>query len=98
MALELDTARSLRSVEHTPSEFVHDPFPVRQGFVAAVKCCVRKARFFRCPGRLWSTTREARALCALQHHKGEKQFGFLFFDPIIVGLEGISKQNRNRKS
>ena len=33
-------------VEHTSSKFGHDPWPVRRGLVAAVKWCVRKARFF----------------------------------------------------
>ena len=78
--------RGLRSVEHTPSKFGHDPCPVRRGLVAAVKCCVRKSRFFRCPGRLWNRTREDRALCGFQHHKGENLFCFLFSDPIVVGL------------
>ena len=62
-------ARALRSVEHTPSKFSHDPCPVRRGLVAAVMCCVRKARFFRCPGRLWSRTNEARASCGFQHRR-----------------------------
>ena len=46
-------ARTLRSVENTPSKFGHDPCPVRRGLVAAVKCCVRKSRFFFAvrPGR-----------------------------------------------
>ena len=39
-------ARTLHSVEHTPSKFGHDPWPVRRGLVAAVKCGARKARFF----------------------------------------------------
>ena len=43
-------AKTLHSVVHTRSKFGHDPCPVGQGLVAAVKCCVRKARFFRCPG------------------------------------------------
>ena len=34
-------------------------------------------------------TREARALCGFQHHKGENLFCFLFSDPIIVGLRPI---------
>ena len=33
----------------------------RRGLVAPVKCRVRKPSFFRCPGRLWNRTREARA-------------------------------------
>ena len=39
-------ARTLRSVEHTPSKFGHDLCRVRRGLVAAVKCCLRKTRFF----------------------------------------------------
>ena len=39
-------ARTLHSVEHISSTFGYDPCPVRQGLVAAVKRCVRKARFF----------------------------------------------------
>ena len=35
---------------------------------------------------LLNRTREARALCGFQHHKGENLFCFLFSDPIIVGL------------
>ena len=54
--------------------------------MAGVKCCVLKTRFFGCPGRLWNRTREARALCGFQHHKGENLFYLLFYDPIIVGL------------
>ena len=79
-------ARTLSLVEHTLSNFGGDPCLVRRGIVAAVKCCVRKARFYRCPGGLWSRTREARALCGLQHHKGENLFSCLFTDPIFVGL------------
>ena len=79
-------ARALRSVEHTPSKFGHDPSRVRRGLAAAVKCYVRKARFFRCPDRLWNRTREARTLLRIQHHKEENMFCILFSDPIIVGL------------
>ena len=79
-------ARSLSLVEHTLSKFGDDPCPMRQGSVAAVKCRVRKARFYRCPGRLWNRTRGARALCGFQHRKGENPFCFMFCDPTIVGL------------
>ena len=54
--------------------------------MAAVKRCVRKTRFVRCPGRLWNRTRGTRTLCGFQHHKGEKLLCFQFSDPIIVGL------------
>ena len=40
-------AKTLSFVEHTLSKF-GDPCPVRRGLAAAVKCYVRKARFFRC--------------------------------------------------
>ena len=39
---------------------------------------VRKKRFFRSPGRLWNRTKEARALCGFQRHKGEALFCFFF--------------------
>ena len=39
-------ARTLSLVEHTLSTFGGDPCPVRRGFVAAVKCYVRKACSF----------------------------------------------------
>ena len=38
--------RGLSEVEHTLSKFGGDPCPVRRGLAAAVKCYVRKARFF----------------------------------------------------
>ena len=92
-------ARTLRSVEHTPSKFSHDPCPVRRGLVAAVKCCVRKARFFRCPGRLWNKTREARALCGFQHHKGEKKIVFCFPIPQLSALgQQLSYQKTENKT
>ena len=53
-------ARTLRSVEHAPSKFGHDLCPVKLGLVAAVKCFVRKARFFRRCG----TEREKPEPCA----------------------------------
>ena len=45
-----------------------------------------KSTFLPCPGWLRNRTREARALCGFQHHKGENLFCFLFSNPIIVGL------------
>ena len=51
--------------------------------MAAVKCCVRKARFFAVRA---GTKREARALFGFQPHKGENLFCFLFPDPVNVGL------------
>ena len=39
-------ARALSLVENTLSKFSGDPCPVRRGIVAAVKCFVRKVRFF----------------------------------------------------
>ena len=43
-------SRTLSFVEHTLSTFGVDPCPVRRGSTAAVKCYVRKARFFLCSG------------------------------------------------
>ena len=71
-------ARALRSVEHTPSKFGHDRWLVWRQLGAVVKSCVRKARFVRCPGRLWNRTREARVFCGFQHHKGKTCFVFCF--------------------
>ena len=68
-------ARTLSLAQHTLSKFSGDPCPVRRGIVAAVKCCARKARFFRCQSRLVRVS---------THHKGENLFCFLFFDRIIV--------------
>ena len=39
-------ARTLSLVEHALSKFGGDPCPARRGLAAAVKCYVRKARFF----------------------------------------------------
>ena len=39
-------AKTLSLVEHTLSKFGGDPCPVRRELAAAVKCYVRKARFF----------------------------------------------------
>ena len=41
-------ARTLSLVGHTLSKFGGDACSVRQGFAAAVKCYVRKPRFFLC--------------------------------------------------
>ena len=47
-------ARIARLVEHTTYCAPPKLSPMiraSQGLVAAVKCCARKARYFRCPGR-----------------------------------------------
>ena len=44
-------AKTLSLVEHTLSKLGGDPCPVRRGLAAAVKCYVRKARFFLCRQR-----------------------------------------------
>ena len=75
-------ARTLSLVEHTLSKFGGDPCSVRRGIAAAARFYVRKASCFS----LLNRTREARALCGFQYHKGENPFCFLFSDPIIVGL------------
>ena len=82
--LKLSSEDSTLSEAYT-SKFGHDLCPERRGLVSAVKCCVRKARFFYCPGRFWNRTREAKALCRFQHHKGKILFCFLFSD-LIIGL------------
>ena len=51
--------------------------------MAAVKCYVRKARFFPL---VLNRRGEARALCGFQHHKGGNRFCLSFSDPITVGL------------
>ena len=92
-------ARTLSLAERTLSKLCRDPCPVRRGLVAAVKCCVRKARFFRCPGRLWNKTREARALCGFQHHKGEKKIVFCFPIPQLSALgQQLSYQKTENKT
>ena len=58
-------ARTLSLVEHTLSKFSGDPCPVRRGIVAAVKCCVRKARFFA-----------VQAGCGTEQEKPEPCVGF----------------------
>ena len=49
---------------HTLSTFGGDPCPVRRGLVAAVKCYVRKARFFLCRQRSERTPSLPTALLA----------------------------------
>ena len=44
-------AKTLSLVEHTLSKFGGDPCSLRRGLAAAVKCYVRKARFFSCRQR-----------------------------------------------
>ena len=46
--------------------------------------CVKSTLFLL--SGLWNRTRQARALCGFQHHKGENLACFLFSDPISVGL------------
>ena len=57
-------ARTLRFVEHTLSKFGDDPCPVRRRLAAAVKCYVRKARFFLCRQRTEMTQSLPTALLA----------------------------------
>ena len=86
-ALKLGSEDSTLSGAYT-LQVGHDPCPGGRELAAAVTCCVRKARSFRYPGRLWNRTREARALRGFQHHKRENHlFCFLFSDPITVGLK-----------
>ena len=91
--------RTLRSVESTPSKFGHDPHPVRRGLVAVVKCSVRKARFPRCPGRLWNRTREARALCGFNTTKGKNCSVFCFPIPSLSALGPVeTRKNKSEKT
>ena len=89
-------ARTLRSVEHTPSKFGHDPCPVRRGFVAAVKCCERKA----CSGQALEQNQRSQSLMwvSIQYHKGENLCCFLFPNPIIVDNYGIGNRKQSRVS
>ena len=65
-------AGTLSLVEHTLSKFGDDPCPVRRGLAAAVKCYVRKARFF---SLLLNRTKEARECCVgLNTTKGKTCF------------------------
>ena len=51
-----------------------------------------KSMFF---SLLLNRTREAKALCGFQHHKGENLFCFMFSDPIIVGPTLELKKKRD---
>ena len=96
MALKLGR-EDLRSVDHTPSKFGHDPFPVRRGLVAAVKCCMRKSRFFAVR-TCFGTEIRSYNLVWVSTPKGENLFSFLFSDSlacpnIIVIIHSKSKSN-----
>ena len=80
-------ARTLRSVEHTPSSFGHDPCAVRRGLMTAVNCCVRKARFFDVRAKAVEQNRSQSVVWVFQHHQRENLFLFSVSDPIIVGLK-----------
>ena len=55
--------------------------------MAAVKCCVRKAHFFRCPGRLWNGRREAPGPCVgFNTTKGKTCSVFCFPIPSLSAL------------
>ena len=60
--------------------------------MVAVKCCVRKSTNLSLSRQAVNRTREARALCGFQHHKGDILSSFLFSDPIMVGLRCDSDQ------
>ena len=57
-------ASTLGLVDYTLSKFGGDPCPVRRGLAAAVKCYVRKARFFLCRQRSERTPSLPTALLA----------------------------------
>ena len=84
-------ARTLRSVEHTPSKFCCDPCPVKRGLEAAVKCCVRKARFFLCRQLAENDKSLPTTLPAGSIRSREILFCFLFSDGIIIGLSVVLK-------
>ena len=63
-------AKTLRSVERTPSKFGDGPCPVRPGLVVTVKCCVQKARF-RCPGRPWNNRTKSLVLVSTPQQRGK---------------------------
>ena len=73
-------AKTLSLVEPTLSKFACDSCTARRGIVATVKCCVpKKARFFRCPGRLWKITKEASEPCVgFNTTEGKTCFVFCF--------------------
>ena len=70
-------ARTLSLVEHTLSKFGGDPCPVRRGIAGSGEVLCEKITFFRL---LLNRTREARALCGFQHHKGITCFVFCFWN------------------
>ena len=74
-------ARTPSLVEHTLSKIGGDPYPVRRGIAAVVECYVRNTRYSRC----WvNRTRESRALCEFQHHKGITCFVFCFLERYLL--------------
>ena len=85
----LSAQRGIRA----PSKFGHDPCPVKRGHVAAVKCCVRKTRFFRCPGRGFGTQQEKpEPSVGLNTAKGKPVLFSVFRSHIIVGVTvGVSE-------
>ena len=76
-------ARGLRSVVQTPSKFGHDPCPGMRRVVTAVKCCVRKARFFSLSGQAVKQNERSQGLVCFPTPQRGKPVCFLFFDPII---------------
>ena len=66
-------ARTLSLVEHTLSKFCRDPCPVRRGLVTALKCYVRKARFFCVGDQKRSITTDGIAR-GFQHDEGTSCF------------------------
>ena len=82
-------ARTLSLVEHTLSKFGGDPCPARRGITAAVKCYVRKARFFLCWQRTEMTHHYRRHCTRVSVRWKEILFCFLFSGTIIVGLNSL---------
>ena len=82
--------RTLSLVEHTISKFGCNPCPVRRGITAAVKCYVRKARFFWCRQRTEMTHHYRRHCSRVSVRWRENLFCFLISGSIIVGLRTIN--------
>ena len=79
-------AKTFSLVEYTLSKFGGDPFPVRGGPMAAVKCYVRKSRFFLCRQRTEMTHHYRRHCSRVSVRRREYLFCVLFPGTIIVGL------------
>ena len=85
-------ARTLRSVEHTPSMFGYDSCRGEDSWRQSSVVC-EKSTFFSLSRQAVEHNKRSQGLVWFQHHKGENLFRFLFSDPIIVGLRWDRIQN-----